>query len=318
MTFGWGRFPDLPAAVAIYKQLGLKGHNGQDYASPTGAKCYAITKAVVKHAGFKAGGYGICVILEFTWIDGRRYEAVYAHLQSVAVSAGQVVEEGQVLGYTNNTGSSAGPHLHFAIRPVGANQNDGYYGYIDPEPFFTAQGAPEDMTWEDYVRNAYAVFQKDNKPSPDTVRAHAAHLATLDAAGVADWTRRFAEDGRWVDWPEHNAAALTSYAAATGRGDGNPRQWAVERVNGGDSFDAIIHRDSAASRQHEQELEQRLAAQEEEIRTLHTALEKTEVPDDPQEPADAPAEGPGSDLSADEVGFIKRLKLFFDNALMGR
>jgi hypothetical protein len=321
-------------------------HHGVDIPTPVGVAVPCIASGVVRLAGpitFNyAGKFYVERVVCVNRDDGKAN--LYDHLSRVDVRVGQRVEKGQPLGLTGQSGYVTGPHLH--IQQMMRHYQGGKfadYPTEDPEPelraWRMAQGAPDDMTHEHYVRTAYAAFQPDAKPSDDVVRAHAAHLATLDAAGVADWTRRFALDGRWVDWPEHNALALTSYADATGRGDGNPRQWAVDRVQGGDTFDAIIHRDSAASAQHERELTERLAAQEGEIQRLHIALEKTErpvampQPDEPkvapqETPKDAgneeptppttPAEGASGDLSPDEVSFIKRLYLVFANALLGR
>lgn len=55
---------------------------------------------------------------------------LYAHLAkgSITVMAGDVVEQGQVIGKLGHSGQSTGPHLHFEIYDVNGNR-------IDPEPF---------------------------------------------------------------------------------------------------------------------------------------------------------------------------------------
>lgn len=58
------------------------------------------------------GGYG-----NYVWINhGNGKETIYAHLTSTAVSPGQYVSKGQVIGYVGTTGYSTGPHLHFECR----------------------------------------------------------------------------------------------------------------------------------------------------------------------------------------------------------
>ncbi|WP_144235589.1 M23 family metallopeptidase, partial [Planomicrobium okeanokoites] len=49
-------------------------------------------------------------------VGGRSYEAVYAHLSKIAVSEGQRVIQGQMLGNMGNSGSSTGMHLHFELH----------------------------------------------------------------------------------------------------------------------------------------------------------------------------------------------------------
>ena len=52
--------------------------------------------------------------------EGNHYVTLYAHMSSVAVSAGQTVKAGQTVGYVGDTGGVTGPHLHFEIRVNGS------------------------------------------------------------------------------------------------------------------------------------------------------------------------------------------------------
>lgn len=68
-------------------------------------------------------GYGNFVLIDHGTRNGIKYSTRYAHLSSVAVSNGQVVSKGQVIGYSGNTGNSFGAHLHFEIRENGTCVN---------------------------------------------------------------------------------------------------------------------------------------------------------------------------------------------------
>lgn len=59
--------------------------------------------------------YGNFVLINHGKINGHSYKTRYAHLQSIAVSVGQKVIEGQDIGYMGNTGYSEGGHTHFEL-----------------------------------------------------------------------------------------------------------------------------------------------------------------------------------------------------------
>jgi hypothetical protein len=125
----FGENPDL------YKKWGYPGHNGIDYGIANGTPVNAAAAGTVAAVTFENGGYGNYVKLSH--VDGSKiYYTYYAHLASAAVSAGQKVKAGTVVGYSNNTGASTGPHLHFGLKIDG--QNPDYKGYVDPMPYFTA------------------------------------------------------------------------------------------------------------------------------------------------------------------------------------
>ncbi|MBI3163021.1 MAG: peptidoglycan DD-metalloendopeptidase family protein [Chloroflexi bacterium] len=124
----------------IYKKWGFPGHNGIDYGIPNGTPVGAATAGTVAVVAFENGGYGNYVKLSH--VDGSKtYYTYYAHLASATVSAGQKVKAGAVVGNSNNTGASTGPHLHFGLKIDG--ENPPYKGYVDPMPYFTADGGTD-------------------------------------------------------------------------------------------------------------------------------------------------------------------------------
>jgi len=76
-------------------------------------------------ADWNSTGYGNLVVLD----HGNGYQTFYAHLNGYNVYLGKIVYQGEVIGYTGNTGRSSGPHLHFEIRAYG-EQQDPFWGYL--------------------------------------------------------------------------------------------------------------------------------------------------------------------------------------------
>jgi murein DD-endopeptidase MepM/ murein hydrolase activator NlpD len=71
-----------------------------------------------------AGGNPCCSYGYYVVVDhGDGFQTLYAHFESIAVSVGQYVEQGQLLGYSGVTGYSTGPHLHFEVHYNGGVVN---------------------------------------------------------------------------------------------------------------------------------------------------------------------------------------------------
>ena len=102
-------------------------HRGTDFAAPNGTPIYAIADGVISAAG-PVNSYGNCVqISHGTAGDGSRYDSLYAHMSRIAVSQGQTVHKGDVIGYVGNTGNvfgaNGGYHLHLELRVNGGRVN---------------------------------------------------------------------------------------------------------------------------------------------------------------------------------------------------
>jgi len=103
--------------------IGTTYHEGIDIAVPEGTPVRAAASGTVIMASYN-GGYG-----NYTCVDhGSGLSTCYAHQSSFAVSSGQSVSQGDVIGYSGNTGSSTGPHLHFEVRINGVAQDP--LGYL--------------------------------------------------------------------------------------------------------------------------------------------------------------------------------------------
>lgn len=89
-------------------------HPGIDIAVPSGTPIRAAADGTVifTEPESSSGGYG-----NYTCIDhGGGLSTCYAHQESFAVSPGQHVSQGQVIGYSDCTGYCFGPHVHFEVR----------------------------------------------------------------------------------------------------------------------------------------------------------------------------------------------------------
>jgi murein DD-endopeptidase MepM/ murein hydrolase activator NlpD len=90
-------------------------HSGVDIAVPEGTPIRAADSGRVALMGW-VGGYGNYTCIQHT----ATMSTCYGHQSRFATSNGASVSQGQVIGYSGNTGNSTGPHLHFEVRINGS------------------------------------------------------------------------------------------------------------------------------------------------------------------------------------------------------
>jgi len=107
--FGWRFHP-----VLGYSRM----HTGVDLGCGSGTPVHATKGGTVIMAGWM-GGYGNAVVID----HGGGISSLYGHNESLDVSEGQHVDQGQIISHSGSTGMSTGPHLHFEVRVNGNPQN---------------------------------------------------------------------------------------------------------------------------------------------------------------------------------------------------
>ena len=89
---------------------GYDWHPGIDIAVDFGTPVYASAAGTVEQAGWN-GGYGRYVKLD----HGNGYETAYGHMSGIAVTEGEAVRKGDIIGFAGSSGYSTGPHIHFEV-----------------------------------------------------------------------------------------------------------------------------------------------------------------------------------------------------------
>ena len=101
-------------------------HRGIDiarYGGATGAPIYASAGGRVVYATYNSGGYGRLVKID----HGNGIQTWYAHCNTLLVSVGDVVAQGQQIATAGSTGNVTGPHLHFEVVVNGVKVNPRRY-----------------------------------------------------------------------------------------------------------------------------------------------------------------------------------------------
>lgn len=118
----WSQRPSIwPAQGRItsyygYRYHPIEGHrlfhDGLDIANKTWTPIYATANGIAQYVGVKEY-FGKVIKIKHSEVN---CETVYAHLHQFAITTGQVIKRGDLIGYMGNTGRSTGPHLHYEVR----------------------------------------------------------------------------------------------------------------------------------------------------------------------------------------------------------
>ena len=222
--------------------LNLPGHSD----SGRGRPVLAAAPGTVVAAGWATEGwanYGQRVYIQHDPGDGHQYLTMYAHLESVAVSAGDSVGTAEAIGTLGRScngelecSSFSTPHVHFAVHrdsSFGGSGTGGSYGgrATIPEPVDGYSGLAQGQT-----------LRSDNKPGgedsggDDTGSTSALCTVGLDAAQV------FEEDAACVTVSGatfelvdgHGGAALLTQADTPSPDYAEGRIWSLEVLEAGD------------------------------------------------------------------------------------
>lgn len=102
-------------------------HSGVDFRAEVGTPVYSVYDGTVEGTGdtdktCNKASFGKWIFIRHT----NGLSTAYGHLSLIKVSAGQVVNKGDLIGYSGNTGHSTGPHLHLTVYASnGVNGEEG-------------------------------------------------------------------------------------------------------------------------------------------------------------------------------------------------
>jgi len=163
--------------IELYPLLGMKGHTGLDLYATRGTILRSPIKGKITELQTEPErGLGVGIVSDEKY-DMGEYGVHYAkirqwHLMSIHVEMGQEVEIGDPIGLADSTGLSSGDHNHFELKPVeytsrgitkNVYQDNGYYGSIDPLPFFNSRYADEYKRYEFNKTMRYGERSEDVK-----------------------------------------------------------------------------------------------------------------------------------------------------------
>lgn len=133
-TFAWPLDYSPRRVTSRMKWRWGRWHKGIDIGTNAeiGKRVVAAASGTVIYSAYQSGsssaaGYGNYLII----YHGNGFATLYAHMDSKAVSTGQRVSQGQLIGYSGNTGGVA-PHLHFEIRKATSVSNFFGNNWLDP------------------------------------------------------------------------------------------------------------------------------------------------------------------------------------------
>jgi hypothetical protein len=113
----------------------MKGHNGWDFACPTRTEIIAPHSGTIIEAASDPKGYGY-----YVKIENEEEGSVIGHLDTIDVRVGYQLNEGDHIGWSDNTGNSTAPHCHWGYYRFPRDRSNGLAGFIDQIPYLEAVG----------------------------------------------------------------------------------------------------------------------------------------------------------------------------------
>ncbi|WP_024357258.1 M23 family metallopeptidase [Leucobacter chironomi] len=140
-SFGWRA--EIPGVVRA--QL----HSGQDWAAPEGTPVRAMHSGRVNRIWWDTFADGSPAGGNMIQLGAAQCSSRYAHLSGYAVSAGDEVQAGQIIGYVGSTGAATGDHLHGEVLIAGS--------FVDPMPYITSTPTPTQKETNDMATSTAGV-----------------------------------------------------------------------------------------------------------------------------------------------------------------
>jgi len=142
---------NLRRRIALYGNK-IRAHKGTDFAAPIGTEIMATANGIVTESRRK-GGNGNYVKIR----HNSTYSTQYLHMSRRAVKVGDVVKQGDVIGYIGMTGNTSGPHVCYRFWKNGAQ--------VDP----LKQKLPAAEPMKEAIKPNYFNFIKPIKEQLDAI-----------------------------------------------------------------------------------------------------------------------------------------------------
>ena len=110
----------------LFHDPNYTNHTGVDFPATLSTPVYTTMAGKVVWAG-ENGPWGNLVVVE-----NNGYQIYLAHLETITVTKGQILQYGDYVGDSGSTGNSTGPHLHYGIK----QRTDGGQVWLNPVGFF--------------------------------------------------------------------------------------------------------------------------------------------------------------------------------------
>lgn len=193
VLFAWPLFEHTITAGWYYSDGSL--HRAIDLRAAVGRPVYAAEDGTVDwvqawdgHSTSGDQSYGSLVRIRHADYKGGILRTLYAHLDSYRVSYGQTVKEGELIGYSGNTGNTTGPHLHFEVRLSGTRCNP--LNWLDDD-FTTA--------YSHVKLGDYKSVEPDEAPSDPTLTTVTVQVSRGDYAKLRELGEKLGliQNGYW-------------------------------------------------------------------------------------------------------------------------